>query len=96
MLQDPHIEGNVAIEMIIRLNELELEALKSIVDCPCKWTANAVHNRARIAIDEIVSKYVAKALENGWDIPQNKLDIVKAYNEKFEILQKSQAPSVET
>jgi len=70
------------VDFIIKLNELEVEALKSIVCCPCEWTANAIHNRARIAIDDITGKYVAEALENGWNIPQTKLEIVKAYNEK--------------
>jgi len=78
---DSYIQGEVHTEMIVKLNEIETLALKTIMKCPCEWTANAVHERARVAIDAIVEKYVQEALKNGWEIPQTKLEIVKAYNE---------------
>lgn len=42
------------------------------------WIQNAAHERARIAIDEIVSISVQKFLEAGQTIPGSKDDIVAA------------------
>ena len=78
MQQDPDfIGGTPAIEINVKLTELEVLALECKQICPCDWVCNAIHNRARIAADDIISNYVSKALENGWEIPQTKLDIVK-------------------
>jgi hypothetical protein len=40
------------------------------------WIDNAVHERARIAIDEIVQVTVAKCLETGTQIPGSKDEMV--------------------
>lgn len=40
------------------------------------WIQNAAHERARIAIDEIVQIGVQKCLENNIQIPSSKDDIV--------------------
>lgn len=42
------------------------------------WIQNAVHERARIAIDEIVAIAVQKFLEAGQSIPGSKDEIVAA------------------
>jgi hypothetical protein len=42
------------------------------------WIQNAIHERARIAIDEVVRIAVNKFLENGRDIPGSKDAIVAA------------------
>ena len=42
------------------------------------WIQNAAHERARIAIDEIVSLAVQKFLEAGQSIPGSKDEIVAA------------------
>jgi hypothetical protein len=84
MQQDPDFTGDIpASEIHVKLNELESLALDCDKICACAWVCNAIHNRARIAVDEIISKYIAQALENGWDIPQNKLDIVKKVHQKM-------------
>jgi hypothetical protein len=43
-----------------------------------EWIQNAAHERARIAIDEIVALAVQKFLENGQSIPGSKDEIVAA------------------
>jgi len=40
------------------------------------WIQNAVHDRARIAIDEIVKTTVAKCLETSTQIPGSKEEMV--------------------
>jgi hypothetical protein len=42
------------------------------------WIQNAVHERARLAIDEIVQLAVQKFLESGQSIPGSKDEIVAA------------------
>jgi hypothetical protein len=42
------------------------------------WVQNAAHNRARIAIDEIVNIAVQRYLEEGQTIPGSKEEIVAA------------------
>lgn len=52
-----------------------------MADCQ-EWTSNVLHERARIAVDDITQKYVTAALQNGWTIPNTKLEIVMAALEK--------------
>jgi hypothetical protein len=78
MQHDLDFIGDVPMsEIHVKLNEIETLALECSKICACDWVCNAIHNRARIATDDIISKYVTEALENGWDIPQSKLDIIK-------------------
>ena len=61
----------------VSLSEEEYLALRSDITCCDTWVNNYVHERARISIDIIVSKYVNYALENNINIPSNKLEIIK-------------------
>lgn len=79
---DPYLVGDVHHTVQIHLSELEhLACMTCMANCD-EWARNALHERARIAVDEITQKYVAAALQNGWTIPNTKLDIVKAAYEK--------------
>lgn len=60
----------------IELNETELKALGVVALSPQEWVENAVKNRARIAIDEIVQICVAKCLEEQVQIPSSREEIV--------------------
>ena len=60
----------------IELNETELKALGVVALSPQEWAENAVKNRARIAIDEIVQICVAKCLEEQVQIPSSKEEMV--------------------
>lgn len=62
--------------MEIILNETELLALSFVAVDPEDWVQNAASNRARIAIDEIVKKYVARALDESVQIPSSRDEIV--------------------
>lgn len=42
-----------------------------------EWIDNAVHNRCRIAIDEIVALAVEQCLSQGIQLPSSKEDIVQ-------------------
>ena len=80
--QDPYLVGEPHRTIQIQLSELEyLACMTCMADCD-DWARNALHERARIATDDVVQKYVAAALQNGWAIPNTKLDIVKAAYEK--------------
>ena len=61
----------------IEISETELKALSVICSPPEKWVDNAVKNRARIAIDEIVQVCIAKCLEESVQIPASKEEIVE-------------------
>jgi hypothetical protein len=62
--------------VIIEITQIEQKALQTICASPQEWADNAVKNRARIAIDEIVQICVAKCLEQSIQIPQSKEEIV--------------------
>ena len=80
--KDPYLVGEAYCTIQIQLSELELLAcMTCMVDCT-EWARNAMHERARIAADEVIQKYATVALQNGWTIPNTKLDIVKAAYEK--------------
>lgn len=64
----------------ITLTDAEDKALKSIALSAQDWIDNAVHERCRIAIDEIVNAEVQRKLTAGEPITGSKDDIVMAAN----------------
>lgn len=60
----------------IELTETEAKALSVAALSPQEWAENAVKNRARIAIEEIVQECVAKCLEEQVQIPSSREEIV--------------------
>ena len=69
---------------IVSLNATEEQAMRYVTINPQEWVDNAVKNRARIAIDEIVALYTKRALDEGVQIPTTRGDIVTdAYVRKW-------------
>jgi len=60
----------------ITLSAAEDKALHSVAISAQDWIDNAVHERCRIAIDEIVALTVEKCLETATQLPGTKDDIV--------------------
>jgi hypothetical protein len=61
----------------ITLTAAEDAALSYVAYSQKDWIDNAVHERARIAIEEIVGITVQKCLDTGTQIPGSKDDMVK-------------------
>jgi hypothetical protein len=61
----------------ITLTAAEDAALSYVAYSQKEWIENAVHERARIAIEEIVGITVQKCLDTGTQIPGSKDDMVK-------------------
>lgn len=64
----------------ITLSDAEDKALKSVAVSAQDWIDNAVHERCRVAIDEIVNAEVQRKLAAGESITGSKEDIVMAAN----------------
>jgi hypothetical protein len=64
------------MNITIELTETEALALSHVALSPQEWAENAVHNRCRIAIDQIVQVVVAKCLSDGEQIPTTREAIV--------------------
>lgn len=64
----------------ITLTDAEDKALGVIAFSQQDWIDNAVHNRCRIAIEEIVAAEVQRKLASGEPITGSKEDIVMAAN----------------
>ena len=62
----------------IQYTETENKAMEYATADVDEWIQNAAHERARIAIDEIVTIAVKKFLEAGQSIPGSKDEIVAA------------------
>ncbi len=62
----------------ITLSDAEDKALKTVAVSAQDWIDNAVHERCRIAIDEIVNAEVQRKLDAGESITGSKDDIVMA------------------
>lgn len=60
----------------ITLSNTEDKALNVVAISSQDWIDNAVHERCRIAIDEIVTLTVKKCLETATQLPGTKDDIV--------------------
>lgn len=61
----------------ITLTEAEHIALGYVAASQQDWIDNAVHDRCRIAIDEIVALAVEQCLAQGIQLPGSKDDIVQ-------------------
>ena len=61
----------------VELTTTENLALSYVAVSQQDWIDNAVHNRARIAIDEIVSLAVTKYLDANISIPATREEIVQ-------------------
>ena len=64
----------------IILSDAEDKALKSVAVSAQDWIDNAVHERCRLAIEEIVAAEVQRKLAAGESIIGSKEDIVMAAN----------------
>lgn len=64
----------------IILSDAEDKALKSVAVSAQDWIDNAVHERCRLAIEEIVAAEVQRKLAAGEPIIGSKEDIVMAAN----------------
>ena len=64
------------MEYTVTLTAAEDKALSAIVTSQQDWIDNAVHERARLAIEEIVGLVVQKCLESGVSIPGSKDEMV--------------------
>lgn len=62
----------------ITLSDAEEKSLAHVAYSPDDWIQNAVHERCRIAIDEIVNAEVQRKLAAGEPITGSKEDIVMA------------------
>lgn len=62
----------------ITLSDAEFKALEYVAISAQEWADNAVHNRCRIAIEEIVAAEVERITESGGTISGSKEDIVNA------------------
>ena len=60
----------------ITLTETEKLGMEYVALDPQDWVENAMKERARIAVDEIVKIAVEKFLESGQSIPSSKDEIV--------------------
>lgn len=64
------------MEYTITLTDTEDKALSYASASQQDWIDNVVHNRCRIAIDEIVDIYTKRALDEGVQIPATRELIV--------------------
>jgi hypothetical protein len=64
------------MEYTITLTEAEDKALSYVALSQQDWIDNAVHERCRVAIEEIVKICVEKCLETNTQIPGSKNDMV--------------------
>lgn len=64
------------MEYIITLTSTEDAALGFVAESQLNWIQNAVHERCRIAIDEIVSLTVKHCIDSNIQIPTTKEEIV--------------------
>lgn len=64
------------MNITIELTDTEASALAFVSYSPQEWAENALHNRCRIAIDEIVQIVMTKCLETGEQLPTTREAIV--------------------
>jgi len=60
----------------ITLTDTQIKGLEYAAFSPSDWVENAATERARIAVEEIVQIYTARALDEGVQIPTTRDEIV--------------------
>ena len=60
----------------VNIPDTEMKAMEYVAMSPLVWADNAISNRARIAMDEIIGIYTARALDEGVQIPTTRDEIV--------------------
>ena len=79
----------------ITLTETENKALGYIALSQQDWMDNAIHERCRIAIEDIVQLTVQKCLENNIQIPSSKDEMVElAFTQKWIELAANKTPPI--
>lgn len=63
-------------DITITVTDTEYKGLEYAANSPQEWADNALTNRARIAVDEIVTIYTNRALDEGVQIPTTRDEIV--------------------
>ena len=67
---------NKTMNITIELTPTQASALAYVALSPQEWAENAVHNRCRIATDEIVQIVMTQCLDAGEQIPTTREAIV--------------------
>lgn len=70
------------MQITIEITDTEYKAMQYAALSVQEWVDNALTNRARITIDEIVQLTVQKCLETSTQIPETKEEIVSLAFEK--------------
>lgn len=83
------------MNITVALTNAEYKGLQYAAENPQDWVDNAVTNRARVAINEIVKITVDYCLDNGIAIPATREDIV-AYAFENNIVKTAADRNVET
>lgn len=63
-------------ELTVTITDTQLKGLEYVAASPQEWADNAITERARIAVDEIVQIYTTRALDEGIQIPTTRDEIV--------------------
>ena len=63
-------------ELTVTITDTQLKGLEYVALSPQEWADNAITERARIAVDEIVQMYTTRALDEGVQIPATRELIV--------------------
>lgn len=66
----------MSVQYIVTLSDAENKALGYVAASPQEWIDNAIHERCRLAIEEIVNTEVQRKLAAGESITGNKEYIV--------------------
>ena len=65
-------------EYTIVLSDAELKSLEYVAIDANSWIQNAIHERCRLAMEELVSDYIKQQLESGGSISGTKEEMVMA------------------
>lgn len=63
-------------ELTVTITDTQLKGLEYAAASPQDWADNAITERARTAVDEIVQTYTTRALDEGVQIPATREEIV--------------------
>jgi hypothetical protein len=77
---DPYFDtttSKAAYEIRIVFSQEEYIASKLLMTNLHDWASSEIHSKLANIINDLCNQYVSLALENGWEVPSSKVDILK-------------------
>ena len=82
---DDHTDDRDAVCLVLHivLSEEETIAAKLAMASVKDWASSLIHMKLGAVVTNVVNQYMFHAMENGWEVPQTKVGILRMALERY-------------